>query len=152
MIDCLPVSPTLVDIGSNLTSTAPPSVSSSSLNIEDPRTEQPQTFTLHLKSLLSKNLKRCRGDCSEPITSKDIFVVKSYGQSTWTDRKTGQVNNSFGSLYCHFRDRCLKKFDKEKVYLDFEQFDYSKILLCPTSKAKLLDEDIAKLMDFGISL
>ena len=153
LIDRLPVSPTLVDIGSNLSSTAPPSVSSSSLlNIEDPRTEQPQIFTLHLKSLLSKNLKRCRGDCSEPISSKDIFVVKSYGQSTWTDRKTGQVNNSYGSLYCHFRDRCLKKFDKQKVYLDFEQFDYSKIELCPTTKAKITDADIAKLIDFGVSL
>ena len=121
-------------------------------NIEDPRSQRPQVFELHLKSLLSKRVRRCRGDCVEPITDKHTFVVKSYGLATWTDKKTGEVNVSHGALYCHFRDDCLKKLDSKKIYLDFEQFDYSKIKVCPNTKAKLTDTDLAQLIQFGVTV
>ena len=71
----------LTTISQNGTQTA---VNSQSISFADPREEEDTLFELHLRSELSKQVKRCQGNCGRDITQAHKLVVKSAGIQIWS--------------------------------------------------------------------
>ena len=55
----------------------------------------------------------CQGNCGKKIDQKDTMLIKSYGTSRWTDKKTGKEMSKHGPMYIHFNEHCLKKIDNK---------------------------------------
>eukprot|EP00794_Sanderia_malayensis_P002387 gene2387-2747_t len=122
------------------------------LRFADPRVDQPKEFELNLRSTLPQSVSKCQGNCGKKISSDDSIVVKSYGTSTWTDRKTGKEQSKFGPMYIHFKDTCLKKFDSENFYGANESFDYSKIKVNSGTLRLLRNAEKDFLKSLGVGL
>ena len=123
--------------------------SDQTIRFQDPRTDQPEEFELHLRNKLSQSIFKCQGNCGKKITSDDYLLVKSYGTCKWTD-KTGREQSKFGPMYIHFVDKCLKHFDSETFYGPHQHFDYSKIKVDKKSLADLSDAEISFLKNLGV--
>lgn len=115
------------------------------------REEPPKTFELHLKRMLPKSITRCQGNCGKKIEEKDVMLIKSYGTTRWTDKKSGKEMTKYGPMYIHFNEKCMKRFNDDKFYGPGEQFDYSLITLSKETVAQLNDEEAVFLKDLGIN-
>ena len=96
-------------------------------------------------------MTRCRGNCREAITQDRRLLVRSLGVSHWRDTVTHEPKSRYGPLYIHFKDDCLKAYDKVNYYAPNESFHYAQIKLNPDSKRELSDADLAYLSNLGIS-
>ena len=98
----------------------------------------------------SKNITRCQGNCGKKIDQKDIMLIKSYGTTRCTDKKTGKEMSKHGPMYIHFNKHCLKKFDNKKFYAPDESFDYSVITMSQETLIKLNEEERSFLRKLGL--
>ena len=81
----------------------------------------------------------------------NFLVVKSFGKTTWTDKK-GNKNSKFGPLYMHFDRSCLENFDSENFYGPSKKFDYSRIKAEEKCVSQLGDSEIQFLVNMGVTL
>ena len=73
-------------------------------------------------------IEKCQGMCGKVVRPDDDgMLVKSYGTSTWTDRKTGQEKSKFGPICIYFNSQCLGTSDRENNYGPGKRFDYKRI-------------------------
>ena len=79
------------------------------------------------------------------------MLVKSYGTSSWTERKTGQERSKFGPMYIHFISKCLEHFDGENYYGPRKRFDYKKIQVDKNTQEKLKEAEKAFLINLGVT-
>ena len=96
------------------------------ISFPDPRAGSVKEFELHLLKTLSKKVSKCQGNCGKKIVVNDVMAVKSYGQSTWGDKK-GVEQMKYGPLYMHFREECLKNFDTDNYCGPNDDFPFDKI-------------------------
>lgn len=59
-------------------------------------------FESNLRQLLPKDVSRCQGNCGENITQNDRMLIKTYGNTKWTDKKTVNEMSKHGPMYMHF--------------------------------------------------
>ena len=108
-------------------------------------------FELHLLKTLSKKVSKCQGNCGKKIVVNDVMAVKSYGQSTWRDKK-GVEQTKYGPLYMHFREECLKNFDTDNYYGPNDDFPFDKIKVDKATKDQLNENDLKYLEQMGVIL
>ena len=83
-----------------------------------PSREEPvQMFELNLSQFLSKTVSKYQGNCGKDITQNDVMLIKTYGTTRWTDKKTGKEMSKYGA-----NKTCLKRHIK-KYYRPDEKFD-----------------------------
>ena len=99
---------------------------------------------------MSKSITRCQGNCGKKIDQKDTMKIKSYRTTRWTDKKTGKEMSKHASMYIHFNEHCLKKFDNKKFYAPDQSFDYSVITLSQETLTKLEEEERSFLRKLGL--
>ena len=51
----------------------------------------------------------------EKITQNDGMLIKNYGTTRWTDKKTGKEMSRYRPTYTHFNETCLKLLIKIKT-------------------------------------
>ena len=78
------------------------------------------------------------------------MLIKSFGTTRWTDKKTGKEMSKHGPMYIHFNEHYLKKFDNKKFYALDESFDYSVITLSHKTLTKLNEEEKSFLRKLGL--
>ena len=83
------------------------SSSQEEIRFSDPNKKRPKVFELHLQKDVPKLVKKCQGKCGRKIEQDCFAVVRSYGESTWTD-SNGSDSSEFGPLYIHFERKCLE--------------------------------------------
>ena len=147
------------------TTTASPSVLSGSsaqlaessnaptISFPDPRVRKERPLDLHYSHLLSRKITHCRGECGENITAKTHLLVKSFGDTSFYDAKSGKQVQKKGALYIHFDGNCLKDFDSLQtgnVYRPSDEFPYEKIVLDPISKQQMPTHEVDFLKNMGI--
>ena len=79
------------------------------------------------------------------------MAVKSYGQSTWRDKK-GVEQTKYGPLYMRFREECLKNFDTDNYYGPNDDFPFDKIKVDKTTRDQLNENDLKYLEQMGVIL
>ena len=115
-----------------------------------PSREEPvQMFELNLRQFLPKTVSGCQGNCGKKITQNYGMLIKTYGTTRWTDKKTGKEMSKYGPMCIHFNETCLKRHIK-KYYRPDEKFDYSIITLADETRNNLLDEEKYFLTGLGI--
>ena len=115
-----------------------------------PSREEPvQMFELNLRQSLPKTVSRCQGNCGKKITQNDGLLIKTYGTTRGTNKKTGKEMSKYGPMYIHFNEACLKRHTK-KYYRPDERLDYSIITLADQTRNNLSDEEKDFLTGFGI--
>lgn len=67
-----------------------------------------------------------------------MAVVRSYGESTWTDNN-GNENSKFDPLYIYFERKCFVKFDGDVSHGPPLSFDLSRIKIDSKYKAQLAE-------------
>ena len=102
--------------------------------------KRPKIFELHLRKDVPKLVKKCQGKCGRKIEQDFFAVVRSYGESTWTD-SNGNEHSKFGSLYIHFERKCLEKFDGDVWYGPTLSFDFSRIKIDSKCKIQLTENE-----------
>ena len=55
------------------------------------------------------------------------MIIRSIGESWWTDKTTGKEISHVGPLYMHFNLNCLEQFDNANFYGPTERFDVSRL-------------------------
>ena len=83
------------------------------------REEPAPMFELHLRQFLPKTVSRCQGKCGKKITQDDGMLIKTYGNTRWTDKKVGKQMSKHGPMYKTSLKRQTKKYygpDKRFVY------------------------------------
>ena len=106
-------------------------------------------FELNLRQFLPKAVPRCQGNCEKKITQNDGMLIKTYGTTRWTDKKTGNEISKYGPMYIHFNKTYQKRHTKE-YYRPDEKFDYSIITLAEETRNNLSDEQKYFLTRLGI--
>ena len=86
----------------------------------------------------------------EKIAQNDGMLIKTYGTTRWTDKKTGKEMSKYGPMYIHFNETCLKRHTKKYYSLE-EKFDYSIITLADETRNNLSDEEKDFLTELGIT-
>ena len=119
------------------------------ISFDDPRAPAEPMFELHFRTDLSSLVKKCQGNCGRGITAKDRMFLKSAGETTYM--KNGKEIIKFGPTYIHFKDDCLKKYDRNTYYAPQEKFEWKRITVNPVAKAKLTSRDVAFLCAMGIN-
>lgn len=122
---------------------------SSSLSFNDPREKTKREYKLWLRKDLPKTISKCQGRCGKTITQNETLIVKTFGKTSWTDRKTGQQREKFGPMYVHFHEDCLKTVD-DREYSPDESFPFDTIQVDPATKAVLKEQDVQFLESLGI--
>ena len=116
-----------------------------------PSREEPvQMLELNLRQFLPNIMSRCQGNCEKKITQNDGMLIKTYGTTRWTDKKTGKEMSKHGPMYIHFNETCLKRHTKKYYRLE-EKFDYSIITLADETRNNLSDEEKDFLTELGIT-
>ena len=116
-----------------------------------PSREEPvQMFELNLRQFLPKTMSRCQGNCGKKITQNDGMLIKTYGTTRWTNKKTGKEMSKYGAMYIHFNETCLKRHTK-KYHRPDEKFDYSIITLADKTRNNLSNEEKDFLIGLGIN-
>jgi len=136
-----------------LTPPFPSAVPEESSRFQDPReAEQEKKFELHFRKDLPRLVKKCQGLCGKVIKpDDDDMLVRSYGTSTWTDRKTGSERSKYGPMYVHFNQKCLEMFDTANHYGPGNSFDFGRIEVDKTTKDKLNNAERALLDQLGVT-
>ena len=121
------------------------------LRFLDPRQVPKKAFELHLTKYLPRLIEKCQSMCGEVIRSNDDeMLAKSYGTSTWTDRKSRQEKSKFGLKYIYFNSQCLGTFDRENNNGPRKPFDYKKIQVDNKTQGKLTEAEKGFLIKTGI--
>ena len=124
-----------------------------SIRFQDPREEDPLIFELYLRKNVPRNVSICRGYCGKPIKpDKPLLIVKSFGATKWTDRKTGEEKTKNGPLYVHFKEKCLQAFDTSTFYGPGNRFDYSRISINQVNHSELTPDEKANLQELGVQV
>ena len=85
------------------------------------------------------------------LRTKSIsMLIKTYGTTRWTDKKTRKEMSTYGPMYIHFNKTCLKRHTK-KYYRPDKKFDYSIITLTDKTRNNLSDEEKEFLTGLGIT-
>ena len=121
----------------------------SSISFKDPREKAQKEYELHLRSKLPSTVSKCRGKCGKKISTDDVLVVRSYGNVSWTDKKTGELKQRYGPMYIHFKEECLKAFS-DVFYAPGDSFDFSVIVIDAKSKAEMSKADVVFLQNMNI--
>lgn len=79
------------------------------------------------------------------------MLIKSYGTTRWTDKKSGKEMTKYGPMYIHFSEKCMKRFDDGKLYGPDESFDYSSITLTKETVTQLNEEEAVFLKNLGVN-
>ena len=116
--------------------------------LNDPDSLQPKLFQLHLQKDVPAVVRKCQGNCGKKLGMDNFLVVKSFGKTTWTDKK-GNKKSKFGPLYMHFDRACLENFDSENFHGPSKKFDYSRIKAEEKCVSQLGDSEIQFLVDKG---
>ena len=88
--------------------------------------------------------------CRRKIQQDCFAVVRSYGESTWTDSNKNK-NSTFGTLYTHFEIKCLGKFDGDVCYRPTLSFQFPKINIDSKCKTQLIENEKEFLINLGIT-
>ena len=91
-------------------------------------------FELHLRQSLPKTVSRCQGKCGKKITQDDGMLIKTYGNTRWTDKKMGKEMSKHGPMY----ETSLKRQTK-KYYGPDKRFVYSIITIAEKTRNNLSD-------------
>ena len=67
-------------------------------------------FELHLRQFLQKTVSRCQRKCGKKITQDDGMLIKTYGNTRWTDKKVGKQMSKHGPMYKTSLKRQTKKY------------------------------------------
>ena len=123
-----------------------------SVRFMDPRKEPETQFELHFRKDLPRLVTKCQGQCGVAIKpDEEGMLVRSYGTSSWTDRKTGASKSKYGKLYIHFNQKCLEAFDSKNFYGPGHQFDFKRIKVDKTTQEKLKDAERGLLNKLGVT-
>ena len=114
------------------------------------RQEPVQTFELNLRPFLPKTVSRCQGNSGNKITQNDGMLIKTHGTTRWAGKKTGNEMSTYGPMYLHFDETCLKRHTKKYCRPD-EKLDYSIITLADETRNNLSDEEKDFLTGIGIN-
>ena len=142
---------------STTTTTSSVNPVTASLSFEDPRVAKNSGLELHLKAELKggKNIKKCRGNCGGTMAGITL-VVRTYGNRTYLDPTSRVPVTTFGPLFIHFNENCLKDYDTHYLniyYAPHESYDYSRIKLDPASKVLITKDDLDFLEhDLGVTI
>ena len=116
-----------------------------------PSREEPvQMFELNLRQFLPKTVSRCQGNCGKKITQNDGTLIKTYGTTRCSDKKTGKEWSKNGPMYIHFNETCWKRHTK-KYYRPDKKFYYSIITLADEVRNNLSHGEKAFLTGLGIN-
>ena len=96
-------------------------------------------------------MSRCQGRCGKKIDKSDILLIKSYGTTTWTDKKSGKEMSKHGPMYIHFNEICLKAYH-DKFYGPSETFEYSIVTVGTETLSNLSEEEKKFLKELGVKL
>ena len=94
-------------------------------------------------------MSRCQGNFGKKITRNDGNLIKTYGTTKWTDKKTGKEISKYGPMFINFNKTCLKRHTK-KYYRPDEKFYYSIITLADQTRNNLSDKEKDFLTWLGI--
>ena len=126
------------------------SSSQEEIRFSHPNEKRPKVFELYLRKDVLKLVKECQGKCGRKIEQDCFAVVRSYGESTWTD-SNGNEQSKFGSLYIHFERKCLEKFDGDVCYGPTLSFDFSRIKVDIKCKTQLTENEKQFLINLGVT-
>ena len=101
-------------------------------------------FGLNLRQFLLKTVSRCQGNCGKKITQNDGMLIKTYGTTTQTDKKTRKEMSKYEPMYIHFNKTYLKRHANKQPD---EKFDF---LLADETRNNLSDEEKYFLTELGI--
>ena len=123
----------------------------SNIRFVDPRKDPPQVFEAHLRKNLPRSIEKCRGACGVKITPNDQgMLIRTYGTTRWTNKRTGQEESRHGPMYIHFRDDCLKRFNSSTHYGLNEIFEYAKITIDKKEQSGLNEAEKDFLKSLGV--
>ena len=123
----------------------------SEVRFADPREPPKKTFELHMRKNLPRSVKRCQGRCGKKITpDQPVWIIKSYGVTKWTDKKSGKEMSRYGPMYLHFNVECLEAFDSETFYGAGTRFDYSQIKIDKDNQKDLNSQEKKMLKSLNV--
>lgn len=121
------------------------------IRFQDPRNPPEKMFELFFRKNLSRAIKKCQGNCGKKITPEEpTMLVKTFGQSKWTDVKTGKEKTKYGAMYLHFEAECLKAYDSGTFYGIAKDFDYKRVTIDKANQAELNDKEKDLLLKLGV--
>ena len=83
-----------------------------------------------MRKNVPRSVRKCQGKCGKKITAEDPpMIIRSIGESWWTDKTTGKEMSRVGPMYVHFNQNCLEQFDTENFYNPTKRFDFSRITI-----------------------
>ena len=125
----------------------------SEIRFSDPRlSSKEKEFELHVRNNLPRQISKCQGRCGKKITpDDDLFLVRSYGTSSWTDKKTGRERSKFGPMYVHFNENCLTAYDSENHYGPGNKFDCKRVKVDAKTQQLLHGAEKAFLLKLGVT-
>ena len=79
------------------------------------------------------------------------MIIRSIGESCWTDKTTGKEISHVRPMYLHFNQNCLEQFDTENFYGPAKRFDFSHITINESNHKELNEKERKELRDLGIT-
>lgn len=80
--------------------------------------------------------------------------MRSHGETKWMSR--GRQEKRVGTQYIHFRESCLRAYDKEQdtntAYAEGEEFDFKRLKMDEKTLLILTEEEKEQLKEFGIDI
>ena len=79
-----------------------------------------------------QSVRKCQGACGKRITAeKPPMIIRSIGESWWTDKTTGKEMSRVGPMYVHFNQNALNSLvpPTENFYGSAKRFDFSRITI-----------------------
>ena len=123
--------------------------------IGDPKKKYEETYTLYLRSLVSKLVRKCFGQCGRIISQVDdgvdFMVVKSFGTSPYTD-KNGKLQEKYGPQYIHFNEDCLLRYAAGQHNKTFGSFPFDTIKVDTETMKKLSEHEKDTLRSLNIKV
>ena len=117
------------------------------------REKKLKKFLSHICEKTSPDLiPKCQWRCGKRITAEDPpTIIRSTGESWWTDKTTGKEISRVRPMYVHFNQNCLEQFETEKFYYAAKRFDLSRMITNEGNYKELHEKERKELRDFGIT-
>ena len=83
-----------------------------------------------MRKNVPRSVRKCQGRCGKRTTAEDPpTIIRSIGESWWTDKTTGKEMSRVGPMYVHFNQNLLEQFDTETFDNPTKRFDFSRITI-----------------------
>ena len=117
------------------------------------REKKLKKFLSHICEKTSPDLiRKFQWRCGKRITAEDPpIIIRSTGESWWTDKTTGKEISRVGPMYVHFNQNCLEQFETEKFYYAAKRFDLSRMIINEDNYKELHEKERKELRDLGIT-